>query len=134
MSDAEVALQKEADASRLALEALKREMNTGDPGNAAAVEAELVEAGTLSQESQDVEMMVKNDEDMSHDPQTLIAPEDNSQESEATGEVVYQVSVNDPALCLLTGPSTTGLCSQNSQIEPIVGMDLYLILSFLGNC
>jgi len=29
MTDAEIALQKEADASRLALEALKKEMNTG---------------------------------------------------------------------------------------------------------
>lgn len=105
MSDAEVALQKEADASRLALEALKREMNTGDPGNAAAVEAELVEAESRSHEHQDVDMMVKNDEDISHGSQTLIASEDNSPESEANAaEVVYQVSVNGPdehSACLL---------------------------------
>ncbi|XP_034245262.1 longitudinals lacking protein, isoforms F/I/K/T-like [Thrips palmi] len=95
MSDAEVALQKEADASRMALEALKREMNTGDPGNAAAVEAELVEAGARSQEIQDEDMMVKHEEDISHGSQTLIASEENSQESEANpGEVLYQVTAD----------------------------------------
>lgn len=109
MSDAEVALQKEADASRLALEALSREMNTGDPGNAAAVEAELVEAGTRSQENQDVEMLVKNDEDISHGSQSLIASEDNSQESEANaGEVVYQVTADGQVVATGADPNAAG--------------------------
>lgn len=93
MSDAEIALQKEADASRLALEALKREMNTGDPGNAAAVQAELVQAETRSQEIQEEDMNARGDEDMSQGSQTLVASEESSQQSEAsTAEVVYQVS------------------------------------------
>lgn len=90
MSDAEIALQKEADASRLALEALKREMNTGDPGNAAAVKAELVEAQVRSQESADEELATKNDDDIS---QMLVTSEESGQQSETgTAEVVYQVS------------------------------------------
>ncbi|KAK3928767.1 Longitudinals lacking protein, isoforms J/P/Q/S/Z [Frankliniella fusca] len=96
ISDAEVALQKEADASRLALEALKREMNTGDPGNAAAVEAELVEADeNRSQEHIEEAMTMKTDEEMTEDTHTLVASEDNCHQSEAsTAEVVYQVTAD----------------------------------------
>ena len=92
MSDAEIALQKEADASRMALEALKREMNTGDPGNAAAVQAELVQAEARSHESQEEDLNAKADEEISHGSQTLVASEESSQQSEAGGaELVYQV-------------------------------------------
>ncbi|XP_026272831.1 longitudinals lacking protein, isoforms F/I/K/T isoform X2 [Frankliniella occidentalis] len=98
ISDAEVALQKEADASRLALEALKREMNTGDPGNAAAVEAELVEADETRSQEQIDDMVLKNEEELTEEmtgTHTLVASEDGSQQSEAsTAEVVYQVTAD----------------------------------------
>ncbi|KAJ1521605.1 hypothetical protein ONE63_003254 [Megalurothrips usitatus] len=95
MSDAEVALQKEADASRLALEALKREMDTGDPGNVAAVEAELEEAEARSQETHEDDTALKNEEDTSQGSQALVSSEDNSQQSESSAtEVVYQVTAD----------------------------------------
>lgn len=93
MSDAEHALQKEADASRLALEALKREMNTGDPGNIAAVNAELAEAEARAHVNSEEELAQRTDEDISEGSETLVASEENNQQSDAgTAEVVYQVT------------------------------------------